>query len=104
MSLFKLHINKGIDNKSYPKDQFFCFFLKNLLEKPEDREIVQDHALSMVQCKVLKQLELLEARKYDDPDIIEDLQYLNEKLQASVQDLRYKQSTFLAYYIACLIS
>ncbi|KAL5013791.1 hypothetical protein ScPMuIL_008061 [Solemya velum] len=60
---------------------------RNLLEKPEDREIVQDHALSMVQCKVLKQLELLEARKYDDPDIIEDLQYLNEKLQASVQDL-----------------
>ena len=43
----------------------------------------------MVQCKVLKQLELLEARKFDDPDIVEDLQYLQEKLQESVQDLRY---------------
>jgi V-type H+-transporting ATPase subunit H len=60
-----------------------------LLEKPEERELVQENALSMVQCKVLKQLELLEARKFDDPDIVEDLQYLQEKLQESVQDLRY---------------
>lgn len=41
----------------------------------------------MVQCKVLKQLELLEARKFDDPDIVDDLEFLNEKLQESVQDL-----------------
>lgn len=60
---------------------------RNLLEKPEERETVQENALSMVQCKVLKQLELLEARKFDDPDIVEDLQYLQEKLQESVQDL-----------------
>ncbi|XP_060563453.1 V-type proton ATPase subunit H-like [Ruditapes philippinarum] len=60
---------------------------RNLLEKPEERELVQENALSMVQCKVLKQLELLEARKFDDPDIVEDLQYLQEKLQESVQDL-----------------
>ncbi|KAJ8321852.1 hypothetical protein KUTeg_000323 [Tegillarca granosa] len=60
---------------------------KNLLEKPTEREIIQDHALAMVQCKVLKQLELLEARKFDDPDIVDDLQFLTEKLQESVQDL-----------------
>lgn len=47
-----------------------------------------DNALSMVQCKVLKQLQLLEARKFDDPDIAEDIEFLNETLQASVQDLR----------------
>lgn len=63
--------------------------LQNLLEKPEEREIVQDHALSMVQCKVLKQLQLLEGRKFDDPDITDDIEYLNETLQTSVQDLRY---------------
>lgn len=60
---------------------------RNLLEKPEEREMVQENALSMVQCKVLKQLELLEARKFDDPDIQEDLAFLQEKLQESVQDL-----------------
>lgn len=60
---------------------------RNLLEKPTEREIIQDHALAMVQCKVLKQLELLEARKFDDPDIVDDLQFLTEKLQESVQDL-----------------
>ncbi len=59
-----------------------------MLEKPEKHEIVQDHALSMVQCKVLKQLQLLEGKKIDDPDIGEDIEYLNEALQNSVQDLR----------------
>ena len=68
---------------------FSVMFLQNLLEKPEEREIVQDHALSMVQCKVLKQLQLLEGRKFDDPDITDDIEYLNETLQTSVQDLRY---------------
>ena len=67
---------------------------QNLLEKPEEREIVQDHALSMVQCKVLKQLQLLEGRKFDDPDITEDIDYLNETLQTSVQDLRYSNYLF----------
>ena len=42
----------------------------------------------MVQCKVLKQLALLDARKFDDPDIEEDINFLNETLQSSVQDLR----------------
>lgn len=44
----------------------------------------------MVQSKVLKQLSILEQRKFDDEDIVEDIQFLNERLQASVQDLRYK--------------
>lgn len=60
---------------------------RNLLQKPAEREIVQDHALSMVQCKVLKQLQLLDGRKFEDPDITEDIEFLNETLQSSVQDL-----------------
>ncbi len=67
-------------------------FVQNLLEKPGEREVVQDHALSMVQCKVLKQLQLLEGRKFDDPDITDDIEFLNETLQTSVQDLRYYRS------------
>lgn len=43
----------------------------------------------MVQCKVLKQLSILEQRKFDDEDIVADIEFLNEKLQASVQDLRF---------------
>lgn len=60
---------------------------RNLLEKPEERETIQENALAMVQCKVLKQLELLEARKFDDPDIVDDLEFLQQKLQESVHDL-----------------
>ncbi|KAK2179909.1 hypothetical protein NP493_466g00003 [Ridgeia piscesae] len=60
---------------------------RNLLEKPQERELLRDNALSMVQCKVMKHLGLLEGRKFDDPDIVEDLEFLTEKLKTSVQDL-----------------
>ncbi|KAK9506152.1 hypothetical protein O3M35_008139 [Rhynocoris fuscipes] len=60
---------------------------RNLIEKPEDPSISKEHCIAMVQSKVLKQLSILEQRKFDDEDIVEDVQFLNDKLQASVQDL-----------------
>ncbi|GMT04270.1 hypothetical protein PENTCL1PPCAC_26444, partial [Pristionchus entomophagus] len=60
---------------------------RNILEKVDDREIVREAALQMVQCKTLKTLELLDSKKYDDPDVEEDSEYLREKLHVSVQDL-----------------
>merc|ERR1719250_592845 len=53
---------------------------RNLIEKPEELEIKKENCISMVQCKVLKQLELLEQRKFDDEDIQEDIEYLNENV------------------------
>jgi V-type H+-transporting ATPase subunit H len=53
----------------------------------EDREIVREAALQMVQSKALKTLELMDAKKYDDPDLQDDIDFLSEKLHASVQDL-----------------
>ncbi|CAG2058761.1 unnamed protein product [Timema podura] len=61
---------------------------RNLIEKPEDSQVSKEHCIAMVQCKVLKQLNILEQRKLDDEDIVEDIDFLNERLQASVQDLR----------------
>ncbi|XP_066992570.1 V-type proton ATPase subunit H isoform X1 [Anabrus simplex] len=60
---------------------------RNLIEKPEDSQVSKEHCIAMVQCKVLKQLSILEQRKLDDEDIVADIEFLNEKLQASVQDL-----------------
>merc|ERR1719295_2137359 len=60
---------------------------RNLMEKPEELDVKKENCISMVQCKVLKQLELLEQRKFDDEDIQEDIEYLSEKMNASVQDL-----------------
>ncbi|GFY71909.1 v-type proton ATPase subunit H [Trichonephila inaurata madagascariensis] len=59
----------------------------NLIEKPEDSSISRDNAIAMVQCKVLKQLDILQSRRFDDPDIVEDLEFLTETLQTSIQDL-----------------
>ena len=42
---------------------------KNILEKADEREIVREAALQMVQCKTLKTLELMDAKKFDDPDL-----------------------------------
>lgn len=64
---------------------------RNLVEKPadEDPEIARENAITLVQCKVLKNLEILQqsGQKYDDPDIKEDIEFLYQKLQTSIQDL-----------------
>ncbi|XP_066595003.1 V-type proton ATPase subunit H isoform X2 [Prorops nasuta] len=60
---------------------------KNLIEKVEDGQVAKEHCIAMVQCKVLKQLSILGQRKFDDEDITSDIEFLNDKLQASVQDL-----------------
>ncbi|KAF1605735.1 UNVERIFIED_CONTAM: putative V-type proton ATPase subunit H 2, partial [Eudyptes robustus] len=60
---------------------------RNLLEKIDDRELVRESALQMVQCKTLKTLELMDAKKFDDPDLQEDIEFLMERLHTSVQDL-----------------
>ncbi|XP_059609545.1 V-type proton ATPase subunit H isoform X2 [Phlebotomus argentipes] len=60
---------------------------RNLIEKPEDSQVSKEHCIAMVQCKVLKQLSILEQRRFDDEDISSDVEFLTEKLQNSVQDL-----------------
>lgn len=60
---------------------------RNLIEKPQDIQVSKEHCIAMVQCKVLKQLTILEQRKYDDEDISGDVEFLITKLQNSVQDL-----------------
>ena len=49
----------------------------------------------MVQCKVMKQLEFIEQRKFDDEDIKEDIEFLKERMEASLIDLRYIFETCL---------
>lgn len=62
---------------------------RNLLEKPDDKEVARDNAITMVQCKVLKQLEILKqsGQKFEDEDIKDDIEFLSEKLLTSIQDL-----------------
>uniref|UniRef100_A0AC34QCS8 V-type proton ATPase subunit H n=1 Tax=Panagrolaimus sp. JU765 TaxID=591449 RepID=A0AC34QCS8_9BILA len=60
---------------------------RNILEKIEDRELQRLAALQMVQCKTLKTLELMDAKKFEDTDLQEDIEFLSEKLHLSVQDL-----------------
>ena len=62
-----------------------------MIEKPDDRQIVKENCISMVQCKTIKQLELIEQKKFEDEDIQSDIEYLKEKMEASLQDLRYLQ-------------
>ncbi|CAD6187217.1 unnamed protein product [Caenorhabditis auriculariae] len=66
----------------------------NILNKVEDREVKREAALQMVQCKTLKTLELMDAKKYDDPDLEEDVKFLSDELTLSVHDL----SSYDEYY------
>ena len=62
---------------------------RNLTEKPEDKDIVRDNAITMVQCKVPKQLEILQqsSSKFDDEDVIADIEDLSTRLHSYVLDL-----------------
>lgn len=60
---------------------------RNMIEKPDDAQVAKEHCIAMVQCKVMKQLQILEQRRFDDEDISADLEFLIEKLQNSVHDL-----------------
>jgi V-type H+-transporting ATPase subunit H len=61
--------------------------LRNLIEKPEDEQICKEHCIAMVQARVLKHLDLLQQRKFEDEDIEGDIKYLADKLHESVMDL-----------------
>merc|ERR1712079_777149 len=60
---------------------------RNLIEKVVEPQVIKENCISMVQCKVLKQLEFIEQRKFDDEDIQADIEFLKEKMEASLQDL-----------------
>ncbi|CAP32719.2 Protein CBG14054 [Caenorhabditis briggsae] len=66
----------------------------NILNKIDDSEIKRQAALQMVQCKTLKTLELIESKKFDDPDLEDDVKFLTEELTLSVHDL----SSYDEYY------
>lgn len=60
---------------------------RNLVEKPEDKIVSRENCIQMVQCKVLTHLEHAKAHKYADEDVMDDVEFLLEKLHTSVQDL-----------------
>ena len=53
---------------------------RNLIEKVVEPQVIKENCISMVQCKVLKQLEFIEQRKFDDEDIQADIEFLKVKL------------------------
>lgn len=65
--------------------------LRNLLEKPEEKK--NEAALSMIQCKLLPVLSVLNGKTWVDEDITDDVEFVYEKLNERVQDL----STFDEY-------
>lgn len=63
---------------------------RNLIQNVDDREIARENAIIMVQCKVMKQLEIIKQSMQtanSDPELVEDVEYLIGVLQESVQDL-----------------
>lgn len=62
---------------------------RNLIQNVDDREIARENSIIMVQCKVMKQLEIIQQsiQANSDPELIEDVEYLIGVLQDSVQDL-----------------
>uniref|UniRef100_A0A5K4F3X0 V-type proton ATPase subunit H n=2 Tax=Schistosoma mansoni TaxID=6183 RepID=A0A5K4F3X0_SCHMA len=63
-------------------------FFRSILEKLPTNAEQRDCGLRLVQYKVLKELELLNQKDFShDPELTEDISFLNEKLSASIQDV-----------------
>lgn len=75
------------DNEKEKVIRIILAVYRNLIEKPQDSQVARENCIAMVQSKVLKHLDILEQRKVDDEDLHSDIEFLTEKLQASVQDL-----------------
>ncbi|VDP79235.1 unnamed protein product [Echinostoma caproni] len=61
---------------------------RSLLEKLPTPTEQRNLGLSLVQCKVLRQLELLSQKDFShDPELTDDMAFLTEKLSASIQDV-----------------
>lgn len=61
--------------------------LRNLLEKTDSAEVVKNNCLSMLQSKVKKLLELMQQVQTDDPEIVDDVEFLDKKLETLVMDV-----------------
>lgn len=61
--------------------------LRNLLEKTKTPEIVKNNCLCMLQSKVKKLLEIMQQVQTDDPEIIDDVEFLDKKLETLVMDV-----------------
>ncbi|CAF1042478.1 unnamed protein product [Adineta steineri] len=62
-------------------------FLRNLLEKPESDKVIRDNAMTMIACRLVKPLELLSNKKFDDDDINENIIFIKEKLEGNLADV-----------------
>ncbi len=54
---------------------------------PEDKDVVAQYLLSMIQCKVPKYIDLLRNKDFDDPELTEDLQIITKKLEESMLEV-----------------
>jgi V-type H+-transporting ATPase subunit H len=62
-------------------------FFRNMISVPEDKDVVAQYLLAMIQCKVPKTIELLEAKDFDDIELKEDLDFLVKQLDESMQEV-----------------
>lgn len=67
--------------------RIICASFRNLLEKIEDTEVVKTNCLCMLQSKVKKLLEIMQQVQTDDPEIVEDVEFLDKKLETLVMDV-----------------
>ena len=58
-----------------------------MIEVSEDKDVVAQFVLSMIQCKVPKSIDLLGNKDFDDPELTEDLEAITKKLEESMQQI-----------------
>ena len=86
-------------------DEHVVFLLKNLLEKPS-AAVSEQYATQMIHFKSVPVLNVLVRQTKDDTDLQEDIEFLHDKLNTSLQDLRsvtHSQGFAVRHKAACIV-
>lgn len=78
-------ILNGTEKEKVKRIIFATF--RNLIEKAKDLDVVKTNCLCMLQSKVKKIIEILKQGQIEDPEMTDDLDFLDKKLETLVVDV-----------------
>lgn len=74
-------------NEKEKVNRMILAFFHNIIEKPENRQVIKDNCMSLLRQDIFKRIELLEHKNYKDEDIVGDIEIIKRAMDVSVQDL-----------------
>jgi len=74
-------------NEKEKVNRIILAFFRNIIEKPKNRQVIKDNSLALLRNSILKRIDLLEYKNYEDQDILHDMEFLKHQMEICSKDL-----------------